>query len=52
MNAVLSRIKRDFQDQKDSFNQVKNEIDKILVASQNIKTKKEMFSGFLDDIRG
>lgn len=52
MNAALGRIKRDFQDQKDSFNKVKDEIDKILVASQNIKANKEMFSGFLDDIRG
>jgi CRP-like cAMP-binding protein len=52
MNASFSRIKRDFKDQKDSFNKVKDEIDKVIVASQNIKENKEMFSGFLDDIRG
>ncbi len=52
MNASLSRMKREFHDQKDSFNKVREEIDKILIASQNIKANREMFTGFLDDIRG
>ena len=52
MNASLSRIKRDFNDQRDSFNKVKEEIDNIVTASERIKANRQMFTGFLDDIRG